>query len=106
MALMLSRLHDALLAAGASPEQAREAAEEVAAYERDLGSIKGELRLLRWMTATLIVLTAAVFWQLFALDGRVDAIGERLAHGKERQARMEAALTRIEQALTAPERRP
>ncbi len=44
MALMLSRTYDALLAAGAPEDKARDAAEEIAAYENRLTPIETESR--------------------------------------------------------------
>jgi hypothetical protein len=43
MALMLSKTYDALLAAGAPEDKAREAAEELAGYESLLASIDNRL---------------------------------------------------------------
>ena len=42
-ALMLSKTYDALLSAGASDDKAREAAEELADYERRLASLDARL---------------------------------------------------------------
>jgi hypothetical protein len=74
MALMLSKLYDALLEAGASDLKAREAAEEAAAYEqrfatieRQLEEVKGEQRLQRWMLSVALVLLLGVFWRVFTI---------------------------------------
>jgi hypothetical protein len=40
MALMMGKLHAALVSAGVEPNAAREAAEEVASYEHELAEIK------------------------------------------------------------------
>jgi hypothetical protein len=64
MALQLGALREALIEAGASPEKAAKAAEEVASYENRLASIEGRLQVLTWMVATNIVLTLGVLWRL------------------------------------------
>lgn len=58
MALMMGKLYDALLGAGASPEQAREAAEEVASFDERMQSI--ERKLTRVETILLIVAGAVL----------------------------------------------
>ena len=60
MAVMLANLYDALRAAGANDELAKKAAEEVAGYERQLGDIRAELSVLKWMVGTNIALTLIV----------------------------------------------
>jgi hypothetical protein len=67
MALQLGALREALVEAGASPARAAKAAEEVAAYETRLGGfdvkleeMKGTLRTMQWMMATLIAGVAAL----------------------------------------------
>ena len=53
-------------APGNTPEDtAREAAEEVAAYEKRLGTVESDLRLLKWMVGVNIALTAVVLAKLF-----------------------------------------
>lgn len=74
MALMLFKLYDALLEAGASDLKAREAAEEAAAYEQrfatiepQLEEVKGGQRLQRWMLSVALVLLLGVFWRVFTI---------------------------------------
>jgi hypothetical protein len=64
MALMLGRLHAALVSAGVEPNAAREAAEEVAAYEHELAEIKATQRLHSWMLTTNTVLLIAILAKL------------------------------------------
>jgi hypothetical protein len=64
MALQLGALRDALVEAGATPEKARAAAEEVASYEGRLSAIDGRLNVLTWMVATNIILTCGVLFRL------------------------------------------
>lgn len=66
MALMLGALRDALVEAGASSENARKAAEEVAGYERDLAGIKADLLLLKWMVGINTGLVLIVLGKMFA----------------------------------------
>jgi hypothetical protein len=65
MALMLGKLYDALRLAGVPEEKAREAAEEVAAYEKDLAEIKSDLRRLKWLTGTTLAGVIAVVIRVF-----------------------------------------
>jgi hypothetical protein len=67
MALMLGKLYDALLNAGAAPDQAREAAEEVAGCDLRLGRMETRLSVLTWMAGfSLAVQVATLFfiWQI------------------------------------------
>ena len=54
MPLMLGKLYDALKAANVPDDKAREAAEEVAAYEKDLAEMKSDIRLIKWVTGTTL----------------------------------------------------
>ena len=67
MALMMGKLHAALVAAGVETNVAREAAEEVAAYEHELGEIKATQRLHSWMLATNTVLLVGILGKLLLL---------------------------------------
>lgn len=69
MALQLGALRDALIDAGASPEKAKAAAEELAGYETRLASMDSRLILLTWMVGTNVVLTSGVLWRLLAHVG-------------------------------------
>jgi hypothetical protein len=66
MALQLGALRDALLDAGASPDKADKASEELAAYENRLSGIEGRLSVLTWMVGFNLVMTAGVLWRLLA----------------------------------------
>jgi hypothetical protein len=70
MSLRLGALHDALLDPG-NAEKALRAAEEVAGYESRLASIDSRLLLLTWMMGVVIALLTGVFWQGFAIMGRL-----------------------------------
>ncbi len=66
MALRLGALHDALLHPG-DPELARQAAEEVAGYERQMADIRGDLTVLKWIAGAntaLILLVLGRVWFL------------------------------------------
>jgi hypothetical protein len=64
MALMMGKLHAALVSAGVEPNAAREPAEEVAAYEHELAEIKATQRLHSWMLTTNTVLLIAILAKL------------------------------------------
>jgi hypothetical protein len=74
MALMLGQLYDALRAGNVPDDKARAAAEEVANYEGEIGKlrlevgeIKSDVRLLKWMGGFGIALVPGVFalqWQI------------------------------------------
>ena len=60
MALMLSKTYDALRAAGAPDDKAREAAEEIAGFEDRLTGIESDLKLLKWMLGFNLALSMAI----------------------------------------------
>jgi hypothetical protein len=64
MALQLGALREALLDAGASPEKANKAAEELAAYETRLAGIETKLAVLVWMVGFNLAMTLAVLWKV------------------------------------------
>ena len=66
MALQLGALRDALIDAGAKPEKADKAAEDLAGYENRLASIDTRLSVLTWMAGSNLALTAGVLWRLLA----------------------------------------
>jgi len=74
MALQLGALREALLDAGASPEKAADAAEEVAAYERRLATIEFRLGLLTWMTGGLYAALAAIGWLVLRVAAKTGAL--------------------------------
>lgn len=71
MALRLGALQDALLDAGANPDKAREAAEGLAAYERQLADIRGDLKLLMWMLGAVITFVIGNLWLSFNIASRL-----------------------------------
>ena len=75
MALQLGALRDALIEAGASAEKASKAAEELAAYDKDVASVRSDLRLLTWMVGGLYVLGAPALWLLLRVADKVGALG-------------------------------
>lgn len=60
MTIMLSKTYDALKAAGAPDDKAREAAEEIAGYENRLAGIESEPKLVKWMIGFNLALSVAV----------------------------------------------
>ena len=65
MALMMGKHHEALLAAGADRDAAREAAEEVANYENRIARMEGDLVLLTWMVGAILALEIMQFARIF-----------------------------------------
>jgi hypothetical protein len=65
MALMLGKLYDALRSGGVPDDKAREAAEEVAAYEKDLPEIKADVRVLKGVTGTTLAGVLALVIRAF-----------------------------------------
>jgi hypothetical protein len=66
MALRMGHVYDALrLAQGVPEEAAKAAAEEVAGYENRMQGIEADLKLLKWMNATVIGLLLIVLGKLF-----------------------------------------
>ena len=67
MAMMISELYDALLAAGAPEEKARKAAETMAGFENRFAKIEADLTVLKWMVGTSLVLMVGGFGLLARL---------------------------------------
>jgi hypothetical protein len=66
MALMLGKLYDAVRAAGVPEDKPREAAEEVATFDKDLAEIKSDVRVLKWITGTTLAGVIALVVRNFA----------------------------------------
>ena len=62
----MSRLYEALVAAGSDRKLAREAAEEVAGFYKRLEKVKSGFVLLEWMMGVNIALTFMILWRVFA----------------------------------------
>ncbi len=65
MALMLSKLNDALLAGGTPPDEAQAASDEVAAYENRIATVDTRLAVLTWMAGANLALTIGILFKLF-----------------------------------------
>ncbi len=61
MAVMLAKTYDALIAAGAPEDKAREAAEELAAYENRFAGIETELAVIKWMLGVVLAGVVSLF---------------------------------------------
>ena len=57
---MLSKTYDALRAAGAPDDKAREAAEEIAGFENRPTTIEPDMKLLKWMVGFNLALSMAI----------------------------------------------
>jgi hypothetical protein len=72
MATMISEVYDAFIASGTPEDKARKAAEAMAAYEgrfngieHDLGAIRGDINLLKWMNGITWALCFGILFKLF-----------------------------------------
>ena len=74
MALMLSKTYDALLAAGAPEDKARDADEEIAAYENRLTRIQTDIALIKSKMAEIRSAMATITWVLSAMLAQTFAI--------------------------------
>ncbi len=67
MAVMLAKTYDALIAAGAPEDKARDAAEELAAYENRLARIETELAVIKWMLGVVLAGVVSLFVRVASL---------------------------------------
>jgi hypothetical protein len=74
MTLQLGALRDALLSAGAPPDKANKAAEEMAGYETRFAGIESRLAVLTWMVGTHIAITLGLIWVLIRVASKVGAL--------------------------------
>jgi len=74
MTLQLGALRDALIEAGATPEKAARAAEELAGYDSRLASIDTRLTLLSWMVGASLAANAGIGWMMLRIAAKVGAI--------------------------------
>jgi hypothetical protein len=79
MALILDSLYDALKAAGASEEQARAAARDVAGYDNRVNRIERDANLLKWMVGVVIAVQLGTFWMQWQVVDRLSGIEARLS---------------------------
>lgn len=71
MAMMLGALYRALIAAHVDEEDARKAAEEVAAYDARLANLDANMKLVQWMLGFLIALVIGNLWLTVSILGRL-----------------------------------
>jgi hypothetical protein len=74
MALMLGKLYDALRQAGASEDAAREASEEVAAFDRRLPRIEILVAANPAVLGVLVPRIAGILWLVWETDQAVQAL--------------------------------
>lgn len=70
MALRLGALHDALLHPG-DAELAKQAAEEVANYERQVADVRSDLALIKWGLGVVTTLVLGNLWLSFGILSRL-----------------------------------
>jgi len=66
MTTMIAEVYEAFRSAGAEDDKARAAASAIAEYNRDIGEIKSNLALLKWMVGFNLAFTLAILWRVFA----------------------------------------
>ena len=96
MALMLSRLYDALRLANVPEDKAREAAEEVATYEQ----LKSDPYLLKWMVGVLIAIVLGVFWMQWQTIARLGDLQGGLSGMQANLTNLQAQSTRLDEKFT------
>jgi hypothetical protein len=74
MAIMLGRLYDALRQAGASDDAAREASEEVAAFDRRLARIEILVAANTAVLGNLVPLIAGILWLVWDTNHAVNVL--------------------------------
>jgi len=67
MAVMLAKTYEALIAAGAPEQKAREAAEELAAYESRFAKIETDLAVIKWMMGVVLAGVASLIGGVVSL---------------------------------------
>ena len=65
MAIVLSKTYEAFKAAGAPDDKARDAAEEIAAYDNRLANIEADVRLLKWMMGLVLAGVLSLVVKMF-----------------------------------------
>ena len=66
MSLMIADLYHALKEAGATEERASKAAEEVARYDNELTDIKADIKLMKWMLGTVLIMCTSILFKIFS----------------------------------------
>lgn len=79
MALQLGATREAFIAAGAPPEKASAAAEELAGYDSRLAGVETRLAVLTWMAGANLGLTLLVLGSLFALWSKLGDVAAQIA---------------------------
>jgi hypothetical protein len=74
MTTMVSELYDALVAAGASEEKARKAAEAVASYDATFSRIDAHMTVLKVMVGGLYAIIIPMGWLLIRVASKVGAL--------------------------------
>ena len=65
MTMMVTEVHDALLAAGAPEDKAARAAQALAAYDNRFNKVEADLALLKWMNGLVIAGVIALITKTF-----------------------------------------
>ena len=79
MALQLGALRDALIDAGAKPDKADKASEELAGYDNRLTAIDSRLAVLTWMTGAAVGLSLLLLGSMFAVWSKLGEFSGQLS---------------------------
>jgi hypothetical protein len=60
MALMMGALYDALRSANVDDDKSRKAAEEVADFQKQIGDLKSDMAVMKWMLGFTLALNVAI----------------------------------------------
>lgn len=64
---MIGSLYEALKDGGTKEHLARQAAEEVANYEQEIGELKGDIKLLKWMLGFNLTISATMLFLIIQI---------------------------------------
>jgi hypothetical protein len=103
--VVLSSVYDALREAGASDAKARQAAEDVASYDATISGLRTEVRVVQALGGVIVVLMAAILWQLVTLSSSMARLDERMAGFDQRMTAVEGRLVQIERRLDEVDQR-
>jgi len=66
MALMVGSLYDALRSANVAEDKARKAAEEVADFQKQIGDVRTDIAVQKWMLGFVLASNVAILLRVFA----------------------------------------
>lgn len=73
----------------------------MAGYEREIGALRTEARVVQGLGGVIVVISLAVLWQLFAMRGGMGELRAGLAGLRDSQAQLQAEVRQSNQELRA-----